>query len=236
MDTAINPRAVIGDNEPPLSERLAIDHAALVKEATEAAALVPETIRAIETDEEAAIYTDTAADIKKVIVAADASFEIEKKPWREGAKAVDDFFAFRKTLEAAVKRLTGALDNRANLLLAQRRKAEAAEAERARVAAVAETERLRKEAEAFDEDPPPVVAAAWVPPVPVKDVARVVSTATGNKASASVKWTHRVTDPEKVPRQYLMVNDDAIKAAIKGGTRTIAGVEIYETAKTSIRG
>lgn len=205
-------------NQPPLADRLALDHAALVKEATDAAALVPEQIRDIQTDEEAGAYTDTAADIKAVIERADAAFEAEKKPWRDGAKAVDDFFAFRKTLTAAVARVRAALDKRANALLAAQRKAEAEAAEKA-----------RKEAEAFDEAPPVIVAA------PVREVARVVSISTGNKASASVKWTHRVVDPDQVPRQYLMVNEAAIKAAVAGGTRSIPGVEIFEAAKTAIR-
>lgn len=218
MDTVINPRAVMGDNEPPLAERLAADHADLVKRATEAVALVPETIRAIETDEEAAAYTDTGADIKEVIAAADAAFTAEKEPWLTGGRTVDNFFAFRKTLTAAVNRCRAALDARANLILQAQRKAEAEAAERA-----------RKEAEAFDEAP------AYVPPAPVKETARVVSVTTGNMASASVKWTHRVTDPDKVPRQYLMVNEAAIKAAVAGGTRSIAGVEIFEAAKTAFR-
>ncbi len=222
-------------NEPPLADRLALDHADLVKEATEAAALVPAEIRAIESDEEAGAYTDTAADIKALIETADAAFENEKKPWRDGAKAVDDFFAFRKTLDAAVKRVRAALDVRANLLFAQQRKREAEEAEAARVAAAAETERLRKEAVAFDEPPPAAVVPVYTAPVPIKDVARIVSIATGNKASTSVKWTHLVTDPDKVPRQYLMVNEAAIKAAVAGGTRKIDGVEIFEAAKTAIR-
>jgi hypothetical protein len=85
-------------NEPPLADRLALDHADLVKEATEAAALVPDSIRAIETDEEAAAYTDTAADIKGILSQADAAFTVEKAPWLAGGRAVDEFFAFRKEL------------------------------------------------------------------------------------------------------------------------------------------
>ena len=222
-------------NEPPLADRLALDHADLVKEATEAAALVPDSIRAIETDEEAAAYTDTAADIKGILSQADAAFTVEKAPWLAGGRAVDEFFAFRKDLTAAVKRVTSALDTRANLLLAQQRRREAEEAAAARAAADAETERLRREAAAFDEPVPAPVTAAYVAPAPVKDVARVVSISTGNKASASVTWTHRVVDADKVPRQFLMVNEAAIKAAIKGGTRKIEGVEIFEAAKTAIR-
>lgn len=204
-------------NEPPLVDRLGIAHAELVKEATEAAALVPEKIRAIETDAEASEYTDTAVSIKDVIERADAAFETEKKPWRDGAKAVDDFFAFRKALQAAVARVRKALDDRANLLLAQQRKAEAEAAEKA-----------RKEAEAFDE---PVV---YVAPAPIKEVARVAS-ASGNKASAGTKWVGEVVDIDKLPRHYMVANQAMIDAAVKGGVREIPGVRIYETAKTSLR-
>lgn len=229
-------------NEPPLADRLALDHAELVKEATEAAALVPAEIRAIETDEEAGAYADTAADIKAMIERADASFEVEKKPWRDGGKTVDDFFSFRKTLQACFNRAKAALDARANLLLAQQRKAEAEAAEKARQEAAAELKRAQAEAVAFDEPPPVAAPIAWVPPAPVREVARTVSLATGNKASASVKWVHDVTDRAAVPREYLMVDDDAIKLAIKRGTTkdgrctlVIPGIVIREEARTSIR-
>ncbi len=222
-------------NEPPLADRLALDHAELLRLAAEGAALVPDTIRPIATDEEAAAYTDTAADLKGIIAQADAAFTAAKAPWLAGGRTVDDFFSFRKGLTAAVGRVKAALDARANAILAARRRAEAEEAERVRLAAAAETERLRKEAEAFDEAPPPVVAPVYVPPAPIKEAARVVSAATGNKASVSTKWMHTVTDRAAVPREYLMVDDEAIKLALKRGVRSIPGVEIFEAANTAIR-
>ena len=205
-------------NQPPLSERLGLDHAALLKRAKEAEELVPSEIRAIETEEEAAAYTDTAADIKEVIAEADAAFTKEKAPWLAGGRAVDDFFSFRKNLQAAVTRVVTALNKRQALLIA---------AERKRVAE--EAERERKEAEAFDEPLPPST-----PVVAPKEAARIVSSS-GRKASGGLKWAHRVVDPDQVPRQYLMVNDAAIKAAIAGGTRAIPGVEIFEEVRTTIR-
>lgn len=214
----INPRAVIGGNEPPLGDRLAIDYADLVKRSTDAVALVPEELRAIQTEEEAQAYTDTAADIKKVLKEADDAFEPEKEPWLTGGRTVDNFFAFRAKLKSAAQRAVNAVNTWQTAQLAKKRRAEAEEAERA-----------RKEAIAFDE---PVVA--FVPQVVAKEAARVVS-ASGNKASASIKWEHRVIDRAKVPRQYMKVNDDAIIAAIKGGVREIKGVEIYEAVKTAIR-
>lgn len=206
-------------NQPPLADRLALDHADLVKEATEAAALVPSDLRAIESDEEAASYTDTAADMKAVLAQAVATFKAEKEPWLEGGRTVDAFFnAIRGPLDTAIKRVVSALDARANAILAAKRKADAEAAEKA-----------RREAVAFDE---PV---AFVAPTPVKDAARVVSIATGNKASVSTKWRGDVVDIEKLPRHYMIANQGMIDAAIKGGIREIPGVHIYEVAKTAIR-
>lgn len=215
----------IGGNEPPLEERLALDHADLLKRATEAAELVPETIRAIANDEEAEAYTETAADILKVLDEADGAFEPEKKPWRDGGKVVDDFFAFRKTLKAAADRAKAALNVFQTAKLAAKRKADEA------AAALA-----LKEAALFDE-PAPIIA-----PTVVKEAARVVAFS-GAKASGSIKWDYRVTDFEKIPHQYLRVNDDAVKAAVAGlkargldiKDAILPGFEIFEAVKTSIR-
>lgn len=225
MAALANPRAVIGGNEPPLGDRLALDHADLLKRANEAAALVPDQLRPIENDEEAAAYTETAADIKAVIAEADKVFEVEKKPWLTGGKTVDDFFRFRATLKAAADRATKAINAFQNAQLAAKRKAEAEEAERA-----------RKEAIAFDE-PAPIAA-----PVVVKEVVRVVAS-TGAKAAGALKWKGRVVDFEQVPRQYLLLNERALQAAIDGmkaqgkkiADAKIPGVEVYEEIQTSIR-
>jgi hypothetical protein len=205
-------------NEPPLKDRLEVDHAELLAKAKEAGELVPPVIRAIESDEEAAAYTDTAADIKALVALADAAHKAEKAPWLEGSRTVDGFFnAIRDPLKAAAGRVVAALNARQSALLAAQRKAAAEEAER-----------QRREAIAFDE---PIPEA---PRVEVKEAARVVSF-TGNKASASVKWRGEVVDLEKVPRQYLMVNQRAIDAAIAGGVREIPGVRIFEEVRTAIR-
>lgn len=218
MDAASNPRAVAGDNQPPLAERLALDHADLLKRAQEAADLVPAQIRGIQNEEEAAIYTDTARDVKAVLAEADIAFKLAKQPWLDGGRTVEGFFAFRATLKAAADRCVAALNAHQRVKLEAQRKADAEAAERA-----------RKEAEAFDETPP-VVAA----PTVVKEAARVVSF-TGAKATASIKWKGEVVDPAAVPRQYLMVNQSAIDAAIKGGARGIPGVRIFKDVRTAIR-
>lgn len=217
MDSVINPRAVAGHNEPPLAERLAADHADLVKRAAEAAELVPDELRPIQNDEEADAYTETAKTILDVLADADAAFKPEKEPWLTGGRTVEAFFAFRATLKAKADKAKGALNVYQSAKLAAKRKADAEAAEKA-----------RREAELFEEDAP-VIA-----PTIVKEAVRIVTT-TGVKASGSVKWKGEVENADLVPRQYLMVNQAAIDAAVKGGTRAISGVRIFETVNTSIR-
>lgn len=222
----INPRAVIGGNEPPLADRLALEHAALVKEATEAEAMVPADLRAIANEEEAGAYTETAADIKALIEKADAAFEAEKKPWREGGKTVDDFFRFRATLATAAKRAVSAINVWGLKKLADERKAQA----------LREAAEL-KAAALFDEPPPAPVA-----PVAPREAARVVASS-GAKASGALKWKGRVVDFAQVPDQYKLVNETALNAAVAGlkaqggkiEDAKIPGVEIYEDLQTSIR-
>jgi len=203
-----------------------MDHADLVKRATEAVALVPAELRPIETEEEAADYTETAADLKAITKEADDAFTPEKEPWLAGSRTVDNFFSFRATLRAKAAMVVKALDAFATAKLNAQRKADAEAAEKA-----------RKEAAAFDEPPPAPVAAA-----PVREVVRVV-TFSGAKASGSVKWDYRIVDFDSVPRELLMENKPAITAAIAGlkargidiKEAKIAGLEIFEAVKTSIR-
>jgi hypothetical protein len=54
-------------------------------------------------------------------------------------------------------------------------------------------------------------------------------------SSAVMVWKHEVTDAAAVPRAYLMVDDAAIKAAVKAGIRIIPGVRIFEDAEMRVR-
>lgn len=57
----------------------------------------------------------------------------------------------------------------------------------------------------------------------------------GTVSSLRGKWTYEVTDINAVPRELLMVNDAAVKAAIKGGARELAGLRIYQETTLSVR-
>lgn len=58
----------------------------------------------------------------------------------------------------------------------------------------------------------------------------------GSGATVSIKSVkkYRVVDFAEVPREFLMINEDAVKQAMKDG-RVIPGIEIYEEQKTQTR-
>lgn len=206
-------------NSPPLAERLEIDYADLVQRTSNALALVPGELRLIETDEEAGEYAETAKAIKDVAAAVEKARKGEKDEALKMGRAIDGYFAkMGEPLTALVNKIVGAINT------FQRAKLEAERRQREE-----EERRARQEAAVFDEPPPPIAA-----PILVKEAARVTSIS-GTKATASRKWVHEVTDANAVPRQYLMVNDAALKAAIAGGARAIPGVRIFEDVRTAIR-
>lgn len=209
-------------NAPPLAERLEIEHATLTQQVKEAAALVPDELAPIGNEEDAGGYTETAKTLRDLVGSTglvEKARKAEKDQILKDGRTVDGFF------QAMAEPAKKALDR----VLSEINRYQRAKLEAERKAAQEREEAERKAAELFDEAPPAPVA-----PVVVKEAARVTSIS-GAKATASRKWVHEVTDAQQVPRQYLMVNDAAIKAAIAGGTREIPGVRIFEDIKTAIR-
>jgi multidrug efflux pump subunit AcrA (membrane-fusion protein) len=50
-------------------------------------------------------------------------------------------------------------------------------------------------------------------------------------AGLSDNWEYGITHPDLVPRQFLMVNDAAVKLAIKQGAREIPGLSIFNSPR-----
>lgn len=212
----------IGGNQPPLAERLDIDHAELAAQVKEAAALVPDELAPITGEEAAGAYTETAKALRDFVGTTglvEKARKAEKDQILKDGRTVDAFFS------AVAEPGKKALDR----VLTEINRYQRAKLEAERKAAQEREEAERKAAALFNEEPPAPIA-----PVQVKEAARVTSIS-GVKATASRKWVHRVGDIDQVPRQYLMVNDAAIKAAIAGGVRVIPGVVIYEDVRTAIR-
>jgi len=204
-------------NAPPLADRLELDHASLASQAAEALALPG--LDPIMGDDDLEAYSERAKTLKGVGAMIEKARKAEKDQILKDGRTIDDFFKkLAKPLEDAAAAVIGAINGWQRKKLEEERKRQAEEAER-----------LRAEAPPFEE-PPRIVQAKPV------EAARVVSSATGRvQASVSTIWRHEVTDAQAVPRQYLMVNDAALKAAIAGGVREIPGVRIFEDVRTAIR-
>ena len=83
-------------------------------------------------------------------------------------------------------------------------------------------------------------AVSVVAPARVVQASMAVATAASNIKYAQVasrkRWTFRIADIKKVPREYMEVNEKVVRAAISSGLRTISGIEIYEEEGLAVGG
>jgi hypothetical protein len=129
----------------------------------------------------------------------------------KGGDADRRFSAWRRAEAARIAREQEAAERRA--IEAARKEEEALAAGREAEAAEAALDLQRAELEA-----------------PRAQV-RGVRTEDGRKTYHE-EWAFEVVDPEQVPREYLMVHEAAIRAAVKAGKRTIPGVSIYQEERS----
>ncbi|HEX6038876.1 hypothetical protein [Longimicrobium sp.] len=169
-------------------------------------------------------------------------------------QAVDPLNAQVKTINATFKPLTTAIENiqeRGKRSLEAWLQQERARVERER----REAERLAEEAAAREGQALLEADAAQTPEQRQDALARAEA-ASADQAAAVVaaplpaprvlkgeygtaglrkRWTFEVVKPEDVPRQYLTVDEKAIRAAVAGGVRQIPGVSITETEEIAVR-
>jgi len=147
------------------------------------------------------------------------------KPLLDFKKGVDNNFKVYSThLETLRSRLRGRLTTyQARVEHEARLAQKAAEDEAARIQAELDAEAKEKGIEA-----PQVVVPAVVPE---KHITRT------EEASASLAktWTYELEDLDKVPREWLCLDDRKVKAAIKGGLRKIDGLRIFEKPSVRVR-
>lgn len=100
-----------------------------------------------------------------------------------------------------------------------------AEAKRAEEEARRKEEDAARQAEFPDEIP-------FAPPVAAPKPETVYGN-TGSSASFTNTWDFEVEDVRKLPAEYLLPNEVAIRRAVREGVREIPGVRIFE--KTGLR-
>ena len=170
--------------------------------------------------------TTLAGTIKKIAKTVEDARKDYTAPFNDHIKAVNGLAKeIAAPLDTGMRHLTGQLNQYAAKVELERRKAE----EEARRQAEAEQKRLNAEAKAAG------VEAPLVPEVlPAKPEKAAVRTEAGTSYQRKT-WTFEVEKPDEVPREYMLLNEGAVRAAIKNGVRTIPGLKIFETTSTVIR-
>lgn len=188
---------------------------------------------------------------KKLAALAETARETTKKPFWDGGKAVDAWFrAFLIPLAAAVAPVQTAMNDYGQRLLAKRR----AEQDALRARAQAEADRLAEIAAAAidkggDADVALEQAGAAAGRAEQADTAASARApdltrsygSYGSAISARESWSWEVTDEAIVPRAYMMISPDAIKAAGKvrdrsgKPTKVIPGIRWVSTTKVGVR-
>lgn len=203
----------------PVQDRLAAFQAVAQAMVAEAQAMV------VHDDDTAKRAVALAAKAKKKAREIEAARKEIVAPHNDFVAAVNrlakDCAGPLAQVEAILKKKINEHETRVRLELAKAQ--EAARQEAARLQA--EIEKQAQEAGVQ----PPVVVTPVLPEAPGP-----IRTEAGS-ASQRREWTFEIVDPMAVPREYLMINEKEIRAAVKRGIREIPGVRIYEETKTVIR-
>lgn len=146
-----NPRAQIGGNNPPIPERLAVDHKDLIEKMDKLTTVLPLFPAVLppgpEGDVIAGDASDTLKQIKQNIKTAVAMDKMEQEPLKSDIKVIHNFFTIRiEKLEPVAAELQARLEKRAEEKVALERKAREERAEQERL----EAARKLQEAEAAE--------------------------------------------------------------------------------------
>lgn len=109
-------------------------------------------------------------------------------------------------------------------------------AEKAQREAEEAARRAAEEAAKKNEPPPPPPEPAPAPSPPPPPVVEPGKRVTADGAiSPRIEWKFEVFDPALVPAQFKVIDESAIRKAVKEGTREIPGVRIYPDENIQIR-
>lgn len=237
----------IGDNLPPLSERLGLDYGEDVRATEALAARANAAPREITGDEDLHLIRTLVGDARTLSKTIDAKRVEEKAPHLEAGRTVDEFFgALTKRLARIADAFQRIADDHATKLAkeAKRRAAEEAalkraEEEKARAAARAAEEAARPKV-AAKADAKAEEAARAAAELEAKPAADFVPLASDGEALGKLEWTYEVEDPNAIDlvalRPYLKLDavEVAIRAFMKMGGRKLAGVRIFQKVKAKI--
>jgi len=185
------------------------------------------------------LQTKSADFVKQLnshVKAVEDSRKTTKEPVLDLSRAVDAVFkAVSDPLadaKMAVERsMTAYAQQKAREQQEAARRAAEEAAQRAREAA----ELAALEAEMLGDEAPAETPIAPEIAIPSNAEASRITSDHGVTASLRGKWVYEVVNSADVPRHLLMINDAAVKAAIKAGERNVPGLRIFQETKIGIR-
>ncbi len=178
----------------------------------------------VKDDDTANSAIDLAGNIKKALDMIDDQFKEHTDAHNTYVKAVQKVRDFwKKPLNKAYKHLTGLLGLYEHQKEVQRLRDEKFAKEQAE----ALQKKIKADAKAAGVKAPEIT----IPVTTKKETMR------GEKGTLITKkrWTWEVMDEDKVPRQYLKIDNKALTTAVRAGERNIKGVRIFETYDAGIR-
>ena len=154
------------------------------------------------------------------------------EPYRTREKEINNAVKF---YQDRLKAIVASAKNKISIWSAFVRQEAARKQAEADAAAREVQAQLDAEAKKATDEGMPFTPATVVAPI-VAAPPKVTRTAEGTSAFQRTEWTFEVLDEKKVPREYLELNEQKIRQAIKAGTREIPGLKIFEKPITVFRG
>jgi regulator of protease activity HflC (stomatin/prohibitin superfamily) len=149
------------------------------------------------------------------------------KPFNDGVKAIN---TKAKAITMPLNELRTAVEQKMIAYQDERRREEERKRKEAEEKALAEAAKAEAEGEPEKADAIVEVAAQQTAPPKTEAVKSAFATTSVRKT-----WTFSVENLGEVPRQYMVLDVTAVRAAIKSGVREIPGLKIYEERKTLVR-
>lgn len=238
---AENPRERIGMNNPPIAERLAIDHADLLEEVERLAARANEAPRRIASETDAEIVKQVNRDAAALWKKVDGVREVEKEPFLRGGNEVQAFFKPALDRADKIKKFfQGVADDHARTVAAEERRRRDEEARKLRE----EADRQREIAErAAAAERPTVASKAEVKAEEAIERAERLEVAPVALDGAKTEWAYRIVNVDAIDLNALrsFIPVEVVEKAIRQhmrihkGSRPIAGVEFHEQVKAVLR-
>lgn len=242
-------------NEPPLADRLSLDHQDLASDVETIAVRANAAPQDAKNEGDVETFAQLIADAKKLFRRADDTRKAAKEPHLRAGQSIDQYFG---AMTQRLDRIAQAMQSRADAYMrikaeearraaAAKAQAEREEAERQRAIAARAAEAGRPtaaaKAEAKAEQAAEASSALTVAAAaPAAEHAPTIQTSSGLNIGGKAVWTYEITDYAAIPldalRAYIKAAE--IEGAIKKfvvatqGRQQLAGVRIFETVKASI--